>query len=108
MCLSIVLAKTASTIKKWVLSGGGRGIRTPEGLPPQPAFQASALSHSAIPPHLKSDGNLADRLPLCKRFIKRIYHTPVIACVCRCPGPIGPLTCIGLKIVGSQNEVRKT
>ncbi len=31
-------------------SGGGRGIRTPEGREPQHAFQACALNHSAIPP----------------------------------------------------------
>ena len=30
--------------------GGGTGIRTPEGLAPQHAFQACALNHSAIPP----------------------------------------------------------
>ena len=34
-------------------SGGGRGIRTPEGREPQHAFQACALNHSAIPPSVK-------------------------------------------------------
>ena len=32
------------------VSGREEGIRTPEGLTPQHAFQACALNHSAIPP----------------------------------------------------------
>ena len=32
-------------------NGGERGIRTPEERKPQHAFQACALSHSAISPH---------------------------------------------------------